>query len=342
MAEYRSVFGADVYFIGCQGGFETQLVPAMGFALEIIPGKPYARQSLAGKIRSVLTLATGTLAARRLLKQRQTDLVVGVGGYASVGSILAARLLGIPSVIHEANVFPGLANRLISSLTGRVFVGWAQARPFFRSSKTVVTGNPVRPDITARSRDSAAGEVPAGHRKILVTGGSLGSPFLNQRIPDLLARVRDLGIPIAVRHQSGEIEGHGLKREYERLGIPARVETFIDDMPEAYSDAEFAIATAGALTLAELAVFGVPALLIPLQSAAADHQIANAKAYAEHTGITWVSEQGWDAERLAQQLAALLSDATTLSAQAVQLRKIANPDAARAVVEHCEAYLNHR
>ncbi|MBZ5609584.1 MAG: undecaprenyldiphospho-muramoylpentapeptide beta-N-acetylglucosaminyltransferase [Acidobacteriia bacterium] len=342
MSAYQSACGAEVYFIGCQGGFETQLVPASGFDLVIIPGTPYARQSVLGKIRSLLTLVQGTLAARRLLKRKQTNLVIGVGGYASLGSILAARILGIPCVIHEANVFPGLANRLIGSLSARVFVGWSQASAFFSSSKTVVTGNPVRPVIAARARDLPDQEAPPGYRRILVTGGSLGSPFLNQKGPELLARVRERGVPIAVRHQSGEGEAERLKVEYQRLGIPARVSPFIDDMAEAYREADFAIATAGALTLAELATFGLPALLIPLQAAAADHQMANAKAYAEHAGTSWVEEHNWDPEELAKLVATTLADSDALSAQARRLREMARPDAARTLVEECEAYLTSR
>jgi UDP-N-acetylglucosamine--N-acetylmuramyl-(pentapeptide) pyrophosphoryl-undecaprenol N-acetylglucosamine transferase len=338
MAAYRTAFDAQVFFVGCEGGFETQLVPASGFDLEIIPGTPYARQNMAGKARSLITLVQGTLAARRLFQRRHADLVIGVGGYPSVGSILAARALGIPCVIHEANVFPGLANRLISSLTGRVFVGWEQAATFFRSSKTVVTGNPLRPEIAARSAGSPARS--GSRRRILVTGGSLGSPFLNRTAPQLLARIQELGIPLSVHHQSGEGGADALAEEYRRLGIPARVEAFVDDMGDAYRNADYAIATAGALTLAELSAFGLPALLIPLQAAAADHQMANAQAYAQHTGVILVSEREWVTEQIAKRVTEVLSDSGALDAQAVRLRELASPDAARAVVEQCEAYLN--
>jgi UDP-N-acetylglucosamine--N-acetylmuramyl-(pentapeptide) pyrophosphoryl-undecaprenol N-acetylglucosamine transferase len=339
MAAYQATFGAETYFIGCEGGFETQLVLAGGFDLEIIPGAPYARQSLAGKLRALLRLFQGTLTARRLLKAKQTDLVIGVGGYASLGTLLAARTLGIPSVIHEANIFPGLANRLLGGLSERVFLGWDQARSSFRGCKVVMTGNPVRPGLAARAIQPREKRPREGRRRILVTGGSLGSPFLNDKVPALLARVLELGVPLVVRHQAGVGGLEGVRREYERLGIASLVDRFIDDMAEAYCEADFVIAAAGALTLAELAMFGLPSLLVPQQAAANGHQIANAKVYSDHAGGAWVSEPGWDTELLARQVASTLVDFDALSAQAQRLLELARPNAARQLVEECEALL---
>ena len=339
MAAYQSGFDAEVYFIGCQGGFETQLIPAGGFELHIIPGAPYARQNVLGKVRSLEALLRGILAARRLLKAKQTGLVIGLGGYASLGAILAATTLGIPSVIHEANVFPGLANRMISSLTDCVFLGWAQAGSAFRSSKTVVTGNPIRPAMAALANQRREKSERRALRRILVTGGSTGSPFLNNNVPILLARVRDLAVPITVRHQTGEGETERVRQEYQRLKIDARIEVFIDDMAEAYLEADFVITAAGALTLAELAMFGLPALLVPLAAAAMGHQVANAKVYAERAGGAWVAEHDWDTEPLARRVAKTLGDFDVLNNQAQRLREMATPHAARILVEECEALL---
>ena len=337
MAAYQSGFDADVYFIGCEGGFETQLIPAEGFELQIIPGAPYARQNLRGKLRSLAALLRGTFAARRLLKNKQTDLVIGLGGYASMGSILAARSLGIRSVIHEANVFPGLANRMIGSLSDRVFVGWEEASAAFRPSITRVTGNPVRPAMAVVAGEPKEGH--AGPRRILITGGSLGSPFLNDKVPPLLARVRELGVPLEIRHQTGAGETEKIRREYARLGMDACVEPFIDRMGEAYHQADFVIAAAGALTLAELAMFGLPSLLVPLAKAANGHQIANARLFAERSGATWIPEHAWDTERLAEILAASLGDLLTLRSQTQRLRAMSAPNAARTLVEACEALM---
>jgi UDP-N-acetylglucosamine--N-acetylmuramyl-(pentapeptide) pyrophosphoryl-undecaprenol N-acetylglucosamine transferase len=339
MAAYQAACDADVYFIGCQGGFETRLVPAAGFQLAIIPGAPYARQNLYGKLASLVALVRGTLAARRLLKARRTELVIGLGGYASLGPVLAARSLGIRLAIHEANVFPGLANRVIGSLSQRVFVGWEQTNSAFRRSKIVVTGNPVRPGIARIANQPRENSARGAVRRILVMGGSGGSPFLNDNVPGLLARVRDLGVPIAVRHQTGEGGTERLIRDYQQRNIQARVDEFIDNMAEAYCETDYVITTAGALTLAELAMFGLPAFLVPLAAAANDHQMANAETFAKHAGGAWVSESAWDGELLANQMAATLGDSEALSAQSRRLRDMAKPNAAHALVEECEALL---
>jgi UDP-N-acetylglucosamine--N-acetylmuramyl-(pentapeptide) pyrophosphoryl-undecaprenol N-acetylglucosamine transferase len=339
MSAYQDRFGAEVYFIGCLGGFETQLVPAHGFDLEIIPGRPYARQSALGKLRSLVTLAQGIRTARRLLKFKETDLVVGLGGYASVGAVLAAKILGIRTVIHEANVMPGLANRLAAGLSDRVFVGWKESRGSFPASKTIVTGNPIAAAIAAAANERVDAGWRGDSRRILVTGGSQGSLFLNQKVPVLLESVRALGVPIAVRHQTGAGETDRVSAEYQRLGIDAEVTPFIDDMATAYSAAHFVIAAAGGLTLAELAAFGLPSLLVPLEVAASGHQVSNAKVYAEQSGGIWVTEKGWDGASLASRVVGTLGDFNAWRAQAERVRKMANPNAAQKLVEECEALL---
>lgn len=338
MAAYQAHFDAEIYFIGCRDGFEARLIPAGGFELHIIPGAPYVRQNVFKKASALLELARGTLAARRLLKARETELVIGLGGYASLGAILAAKLLGIPSAIHEANVFPGLANRLIGSLADLVFLGWGQAGTRFQT-KSVVTGNPVRQDM---GELGPRFEGRGGDRRILVTGGSAGSPFLNENVPLLLAKVRDLGVPLRVRHQAGAGETEQVRGRYQGQGIDARVEEFIDDMAAAYRESDYVITAAGALTLAELAMAGLPALLVPQSAAASGHQIANAEVFSGLSGGAWVREEDWDTQRLAGSLAATLGDLDALIAQSNRLRKMATPNAAHTLVSECESFLKER
>lgn len=338
MAAYQADFNADIFFIGCRNGFEARLIPAAGFELQMIPGAPYVRRNVFAKARAILELTRGTIAARGLLKARDTELVIGLGGYASLGAILAAKLLGIPAVIHEANVFPGLANRAIGSLADLVFLGWEQAAGRF-DTKSVVTGNPVRQNMQGFCpRVQKSG----GNQRILVTGGSGGSPFLNDYVPRLLAQVRDLGIPIEILHQAGAGEVARVRERYQEQGIEAQVEEFIDDMAEAYRESDYVITAAGALTLAELAMAGLPALLVPQSAAANGHQIANAEAFSRLSGGGWVREQEWNSDELARNVAATLGDPDRLHAQAGRLRNMARPNAARSLVAECEAFLSRR
>lgn len=331
MSAYRDLAGADVYFVACSAGFERDLVLSRGFPLKTIPGHPYARENPFGKVRALFALTSGILAARKLLKACPTDLVIGLGGYASAGTLMAARLLGIRTAIHEANVLPGIANKLLARLVDRVFVGWEQTRGAFHRNDIVVTGTPVLPQIL-----EAAAFAPSRHNRgmyrVLVTGGSLGSSFLNRQVPALLARVRDQGLPLTVRHQTG----HGLnevRESYNSFGLSASVEAFIPSMIDAYRESDFVIATAGAVTLAELAALGLPSLLVPLAAAADGHQVPNAKAY----GGIWVAENDWDLDRLAESITDTLRNATGLAAESERLRQLARPHAAQQIVELCEA-----
>jgi UDP-N-acetylglucosamine--N-acetylmuramyl-(pentapeptide) pyrophosphoryl-undecaprenol N-acetylglucosamine transferase len=343
MDAYRGALGAEIYFIGCAGGFESSLVPSAGFRLELIPGGPLARQNLSGKARALVLLPSGVWCARKLLRATATQLVIGLGSYGSGAAVLAARSLGIASVIHEANVVPGLANRWLQPVADRVCISWEASRRFFPAAGVTVTGIPVRPEIVhAAPSGLPSASQHSGPRRILVIGGSEGSTFLNKNVPLLLRRVRALGAEIAVRHQTGFSAVEPVQALYEGCGFPARVERFIVDMAEAYSQAQFVIAAPGAITLAELAIMGLPSLLIPSRAVAADHQTPNARAYAEQTGGMWCSERDWDPTGVAVRLAALLNSPTALLDQAQRTRALAHPGAARAVVEVCESLMAGR
>ena len=337
MIEYRRAFaGAELWFIGCPGGFEEMLVPAHGFPLITIPGAPFARQKIGGKLLAVRELARGTQAARSVLQKCSVGFVIGLGGYASAGSVLAARSLGIPAIIHEANVSAGFANRLVSRAAARVCTGWEATRSAFRGRDVVVTGNPIVPEIAAGKH---AGGLD-GPRRILITGGSEGSGFLNRNVPPLLARIQATGIALDVVHQAGLGAEESVGRDYAAAGIAARVEGFIHEIAAAYRCAQFVISSAGALTLAELAAMGLPALLVPSNAVSANHQHNNATSWAEAVGGLSISEDDWNAEKLATSLASLLNDPAALAEQSRRARALARPDAARAVINVCEALIH--
>ena len=318
-----------------------RLVPAAGYPLEIVPGTPVAGESALGKMRALGNLATGAARARRVLVRRHIRLVIGCGGYASAGVLLAARSLGLRVAIHEANIIPGMTNRLLGRLAHRTYVGFDAAAESIGGGQVRVTGNPVRSEIAeagahARSLSSSADE----KARVVVLGGSLGSRFLNREAPRLLERVASRGIAVEVRHQTGNEDPDRIVGIYAAAGIPARVESFITDMADTYRWADFAISSAGALTLAELAACGLPALLIPLRGSAGDHQVANAKAFADATGGWWVSEEAWDRDPLAERISSLLRGIENWESASKRVRELANPNAARALVADCEELMS--
>lgn len=332
---YRRIGGADTYLIGSATGFESWLAPARGEELALIRGTPYHRQSPLGKMSAIVNLGRGYRDARSLLQNRRTQLVIGVGGYPSMSVALAARSLDIPVVIHEANAAPGLANRLIGRFASHVCTGFAETVELFRDCPADCTGTPTGTPIGAGLRGSPA--VSPGN-SILVMGGSEGSPFLNHVAPELFSAVRLPGL--RVRHLAGQRDIEPIRQAYRVAGVEARVDAFIENIEEAYADAQFVIATPGALTLAEIALCGLPSMLVPLRTAANDHQSLNARTFCKYSGAAWVAETEWNTPREAAWLTALLSDPPRMS----QLRKralaCARPDAAEQVMRICETLLN--
>jgi UDP-N-acetylglucosamine--N-acetylmuramyl-(pentapeptide) pyrophosphoryl-undecaprenol N-acetylglucosamine transferase len=319
---------------------ERRLVPAYGYPLHMVQGAPLVGTNLGGKLRAVTTLSRGIVQARHLLRQHGTQLVIGLGGYASVGVLLAAHSLGLRTAIHEANIVPGLANRLLGRFADRVYLGFAAARWAFPTARTVITGTPVRPEILWRGAAKRfAPCLPDRPLRLLVTGGSQGAPFLNQHVPPLLRRVAVHGLELDIRHQVGEHDPAPVCLAYAQARLRAAVTPYIEDMAAAYHWADFVIARSGAGTIAELAACGLPALLVPLPGSANDHQTVSAAAFAQTGAGWWVREDDWHADTIATRLATLFHDAEACTAMSQQARRLATPDAAQRLVADCEAMM---
>ena len=336
---YRgAVPDVDVLFLGTAGGAEARLVPEHGYRLATLTAAPFFGVGPAGRLRSVGALVAGAVQARRLLRGERVELVLGLGNFAAAGAVLGGRTLGLPAVIHEANAVAGVANRLLGRWVDRVLLGFPDAAASFSRATPVVTGTPVRTALrsVAAARDGARDpETP----RLLVLGGSQGSPFLNARVPEVVARVVRRGLALQVCHQTGRGDAGAVRAAYERAGVAARVVSSLDDMARAYRWADVAISCAGAVTLAELAIVGLPALVVPLATAALDHQRANARAFAAASGVWWTSEDAWDATLVAERLAALVASPGERRVAAARMTAAAAPDAAARIVAACETLL---
>jgi UDP-N-acetylglucosamine--N-acetylmuramyl-(pentapeptide) pyrophosphoryl-undecaprenol N-acetylglucosamine transferase len=316
----------DPVLVGDATDLARRLAGESGHRLLATPAAPFARTTWRGKARSIGVTAAGAIAARRLLRREGVRLVVGFGGYASVPVGMAAWSLGIPLVLFEANAVPGTANRVLDRFADRVLVGTEVAVTAFRT-RTVLTGVPLRRDVL---RVAARG--PHAPLRVLVSGGSFGSPFLDVQVPALLARVVAAGHPIEVRHL-----GHSepARAAYAAVGIQASVAPYVSDMAAEYARADVAIVAAGATTLAELAAVGLPAIVVPLAAAARDHQTRNAHAFAAATGMPWCREGEWDVDRLAAHVITLATSPSAWEAAAAGVRRLARPDATDAVIRAC-------
>jgi UDP-N-acetylglucosamine--N-acetylmuramyl-(pentapeptide) pyrophosphoryl-undecaprenol N-acetylglucosamine transferase len=338
----QAVASIEVLFFGTGDGFEAQLIPRYGYPLRVVRSRPIVGESLLGKVRTVGGLAGAFMRARQMLIEAKPEMVVGFGGYASVPTILAARSLGMLTAIHECNVVPGLANKMLGRFVDRIYLGFEAATGQFQTGRVLVTGNPVRPDVGAlasRPHDPSSSERPF---RILVTGGSQGSPFLNRHVPSLLGRLAADGIGLEVLHQSGQADRDSVRKVYRDIGLKASVTPFVDDMAQAYQWADFAISCSGAATLAELAIAGLPVLLVPLSTAPKNHQVSNAAAFAQITSNCWLSEDRWDPDASREKIARLLRNQAGWRDASERVRRFAKPDASQMLVGDCEAIIRAR
>lgn len=331
----------EIIFLGTADAIEASLVPRHGYQLETIDALPMMGVSGLDRLRAGAALVRGVGQARHLLKRHKVDLVVGFGGYVTPSVLIAAWTLRLPTAIHEANMVPGRANRLLARLVDHVFLNWSAAAGYFPKDKSTVTGHPVRRALTLLGEEAPKipprGDTPL---RVLVTGGSIGMSFLDSEAPRLCSALKNRGIICEVLHQCSEHQLAVTRAAYESSGQTAEVTTFLDDMAAAYGWADFAITGSGAGTLAELAFAGLPALLVPLASASDDHQRANAQAFVEATGALCCSVSDWDVDWLGDQIQALVTDGDRWSTAARGMRRLADPGVADRLADHFTALMD--
>lgn len=330
--------GADVQFVGTARGLEQRLVPAAGYPLHTVPARPLRGRRAGAALAAATALRAGARVAR-LIRRERIDAAVTFGGYTAGPLAMGAWLARTPLVIHEQNAVPGLANRIAARWAAAIAVSVpGVAGRFPRPDRVHVTGNPVRADLDASrlpSRHEAASRLglDPGRRTLLVFGGSLGARRLNDAVLDAAARWAEPE-RLQVLHAAGA-------RDHERVGAAwaatdlrgAHVEctAFLDGMADAYAVADLALCRAGASTVAELTLAGVPAVLVPYPHAAADEQTANAAALEEAGAAVMVADADLDGPRLVAEAEPVLADESVRRRMAAAARALGRPDAADAV-----------
>ena len=329
---------AQILFVGAAGGVEASILPRLGHAFRGLHVHQITGRSWRGQSAGVLALPSVVGQASRLLRGFGAQVVLGVGGYASFPTVLAARLRRIPAVIHEQNAFPGLANRWLGKIASAVAVSFEAATAFFPAGRVIVTGNPVRDAI----RRGDAGEarrrlaLSPGRFTVLIFGGSQGAHRINVGMVEALPRLLGVRERIQFLHATGERDLPEVRQAYDQGGFQARVEAFFQDMAMTYAAADFVIARAGASTIFELAAVGKPALLVPYPYAANDHQRLNAEALVRAGGAWTLPDHYCDGQRIAASVQAALEKPEVLGRMGEQARGLARPDAAERIVEMLE------
>lgn len=340
LAERIRARGDRVVLLGSPHGLETRLVPAAGFELLTLPAAQVMGRGPLARARALLEIGRGVLAARRVLREQRSEIVVSVGGYASVPAACAALLGGLPLALVEPNAEPGRANRLVARFARRLFVQFERAaRRLARpgDARVATLGIPLRAELVRAFEQAPPRRAPAAPFGLLVFGGSQGARQLNDAMVELAPRLREL--PLRIVHQTGESDRERVAEAYAGSGVQAEVVAFAYDMPRRYREADLALCRSGALTVAELAMAGLPALLVPYPFAADDHQTANAAALAEAGAARILDARPLRSEQVLDAIRSLCADPEALRAMSEAASKLARPDAAPRIVEACATLL---
>ncbi len=328
--------GNEVLFVGTEKGIEARVLPGGKFPLRTIRARPIQGKSLPEKVKAVGSLPMAISEACSILREFQPQLVLGVGGYASGPTLLAAFLLGMRRAIQEQNVMPGMTNRILKWFSQRIFVSFEEAKKYFPEKKVVVTGNPIRKDFFA-----ILGEGKEEKKKerftLLIFGGSAGAHRINRAMIDALGTLQRIKSSLKIIHQTGKEDLDFVAEEYRQKGFEASVKPFFEDLPAHYRIADLVICRSGAGTLAELAVCGKAALLIPYPYAAHQHQLINAKKLVDLGAARMVLDQELNGSLLAQTILHLYDHPEERARMGGEIQRLARPRAAEEIVDHCYA-----
>lgn len=311
-----------VVFVGTQYGLEKTIVPKAGFPLEFISVGGLKGKGPLDLIKNLLRLPFGFFQAWRVVGRHKPSVVLGVGGYSSGPVLLAAWMRGVPTIIHEQNAYPGLANRSVAKFVKAVAVAFAEAGPRLKRDDAVVTGNPVRKEFFDVTRGPAT-----GNNRILIFGGSQGSKMLNDAVTRALPLLpRDLEIV----HQTGPKMLEEVRRSYAEFPN-ARIVAYIDPMVDELAAADIVISRSGAMTIGELAAVGRASILIPFAAAANNHQELNARVMEKAGAAIVITEKELTPQALAEAVARV--DPQKMGAAA---KALAEPEATKKIVDTIE------
>jgi UDP-N-acetylglucosamine--N-acetylmuramyl-(pentapeptide) pyrophosphoryl-undecaprenol N-acetylglucosamine transferase len=323
---------AQIIFIGTKKGIEGKLLGQLGYELRTIEIEGVKGRGLKAMVRSAYQVPQSMWQSRRVLKQFNPHIVIGVGGYASGPAVLTAHFMGIPTAIAEQNALPGITNRILGKFVKVIFVTYAQTQTWFPKRKVIISGNPVRAAFVAGRY------VEKGKKdfwQLLVFGGSQGAVTINKAMINMLSQLQKMKNKIRVMHQTGTKQLEKVRQAYEKFGIKAKVMPFIVDMAGAYAAADLIVCRAGATSLAEITASGKAAILIPYPWAANDHQTKNAQAMADAEAAVVINESELTSGKLFGALENLLSDEKKLKKLEKNSARLGNINAAANIVDAC-------
>ncbi len=331
----------EILYIGCKGGMEERLVPQAGFEFKSVIVQGFRRKlTPKGIAENIVTIKKAISAendAKAIIKEFKPDICVGTGGYVSGPVLNAAAKLGIPTLIHEQNAYPGITNKMLAKKATRVMLAMPAAKKHFKGKCHFVdTGNPVRGEILTADREDARKKLGLDERPVILSfGGSLGAQIINESLADIISRSAKDG-----KYQ--HIHAYGQYGKWfpdllrEKGADPDKADNldireYINDMPVCLAAADVVVARAGAITLSEIQVKGKPSVLIPSPNVAENHQYHNAMALVEKNAAVMIEEKDLTPQKLTEEIDKLASDPERLREYSENAKKMAINDAAKRI-----------
>ncbi len=327
--------GSCVLFVGTKRTLDAKTLERYGFAHCSITSYGIKGKNIIHLVKALAVLPLSLCQAFVHILRFKPDVVLGVGGYVTGPVLVAAKLLGVATVIHEQNSVPGMANRKLAKLVDKICISLPDSAHVFPRQKTTYTGNPARQELLALAEQKK--EPGAEKITLLVLGGSQGARAINNLIVEVFCGAAKETLPgIRLVHQTGQADFERIQSKYKDAGREdVVVAPFFEDMAAVYRQADFLLSRAGATTLTELAVLGKPVILVPYPYAADDHQKKNGEYYVQGGGAILYEEKELDASLLAETIATLAANAKQRQIMAAQMRSLAMPDAAMRIVAVC-------
>lgn len=336
IAQEMSKRGHEIFFIGNRGRIEEKKVPEYGYEIEFVQGGQVKGVGVFGAIKGMIATALGLVGALRICGRRKPEVVVGVGGYASVAGVFAARIRAIKTVLCEQNSIPGRANRFLARFAQIIFTAYEKAAERLPAQKVILSGNPIRADFRDQVEEYRK-EAPDANSSIFIFGGSQGARKINYAtIEAVRIWMEEKRLPNLI-HQTGSLDFEDVKKRYADLGAPVEVREFIDDMPAIYAKAKLVIARAGAMSIAEIAAAGLPAIFVPLPIAADDHQRYNAAAFVNAGGGEIIENNKLDGKIIVDYVDRLFGDTEKMQQMGRASAAFDCPDAVKVICDRIES-----
>ncbi|MGI9056039.1 MAG: undecaprenyldiphospho-muramoylpentapeptide beta-N-acetylglucosaminyltransferase [Pyrinomonadaceae bacterium] len=322
---------SEILFVGTSRGLETKIVPDTGFQLSLINSAGLKNVGFVGKLKGMAVLPKSFFEARALIKHFKPDVVIGAGGYVSGPVLLMASLMRVPTLVMDSNALPGFTNRQLARFVDKAALTFEEAVKYF-GAKGIVTGNPVRKEffeIEAKTRGAKL--------NIVLFGGAQGARAINNTMVDALKNLSEFHDRLSIMHQTGEADFERIREEYNRAGFgDADVRPYISEMVEEFEKTDLIISRAGATTCAEVAAAGKAAIMIPLPTAADDHQRNNAEALQTAGAVRMILQSDLNGERLANEIIEFINAPEKIGEMEKAARKLARIDAAETTVDLIE------